>query len=110
MHHFHTCIYTLDPNDITAPPQQYALVGQNYTLLCNTSLANSFISSGRTGQLRAGTLTIKSIQLQDEGVYSCRVTVMAASIEKTIQLTVISKPILFQMFQTLAIVHVMHKK
>ena len=82
-----------DPNDITAPPQQYALAGQNYTLQCSLIIQGSFISWHRNGAIHASgrPLTLPSVQLLDEGMYECRVSVQGARIMKSVQLNVIGK-------------------
>ena len=81
----------VDPNDVTAPPQQYALAVQSYTLQCSSIIQGSFIAWLRsTVILSSGQpLTISSVQLSDEGMYECRVSVMGTSITKPIQLNVI---------------------
>ena len=86
---------TLDPNDVTAPPQQYALADQNYTLNCSSIIQGSFISWHRnTAILASGQpLTLYSVQLSDEGMYECRVSVQGARIMKSVQLNVIGKPL-----------------
>ena len=86
------CIH-VDPNDVTAPPQQYthALADQSYTLQCSSIIQGHFIAWLRhTVILSPGQpLTISSVQLSDEGTYECCVSVMGASITKPIQLNVI---------------------
>ena len=86
------CIH-VDPNDVTAPPQQYlhALADQSYTLQCSSIIQGHFIAWLRnTVILSPGqSLTISSVQLSDEGTYKCRISVMGASITKPIQLNVI---------------------
>ena len=46
-----------------------------------------------TNILSSGPLIISSIQLSDEGIYKCRVSVKGARIEKPVQLNVIGNQI-----------------
>ena len=85
---------TSDPNDVIAPPQQSALIGQSYTLDCSSDIDGVFISWQRDGQQAStGPLTISSVQLSDEGMYDCRVSINGASISKPVQFNVIGKMI-----------------
>ena len=86
---------TSDPNDVIAPPQQFALIGQSYTLDCSSDIEGVFISWQRDGQqdLSPAPLTISSVQLSDEGMYDCRVSINGASISKRVQFNVIGKMI-----------------
>ena len=78
-----------DPNDVIAPPRQFALIGQSYTLNCSSLIANPFISWLHNDADVPP--TIPSVQLSDEGMYVCRVSVNGASIEKSVQFNVIGK-------------------
>ena len=91
--HTHMLItISIDPNDITTPPQQYTFVGHDYTLQCSSDIADSFISWLRDGQLlSSGTLTISSVQLSNEGVFKCRVSILGASFEKPVQLNIVGE-------------------
>ena len=84
---------TSDPNDVIAPPQQSSLIGQSYTLDCSSDIEGVFISWQRDRQQApsAAPLTISSVQLSDEGMYDCRVSINGASINKRVQFSVIGK-------------------
>ena len=79
-----------DPNDITVPSQQYALVGESYTLNCSSVIQGAFISWLQNDMLLPSRV-LSSIQLSDEGTYNCRVSIMGARIEKPVRLNVIGK-------------------
>ena len=86
----------IDPNDTIALPQQYALAGQSYTLQCTSIIEEIFISWLQNDELiSSGPLTISSVQLSDEGIYKCCVSVIGtmAGFEKPIQLNVIGNHI-----------------
>ena len=90
----HTHTHTSDPNDVIAPPKQYALIGQPYTFQCSSVIPNqmSFVSWLRSGG--TGTLDLRitsSAQLSDEGEYICRVSVLDTSLEMSVQLGVVGK-------------------
>ena len=89
-----------DPNDVIAPPQQSALIGRNYTLDCTSNIVGVFISWQRDGQQAStGPLMIPSVQLSDEGMYDCRVSINGASISKPVQFNVIGKMVTHCVFQ-----------
>ena len=83
-----TYTHKLDPNDITAPTQQFALIGQSYTLECDSVIKNAIISWLQNNMF-VPSHVLSSVELSDERMYECRVSVMGASIEKPVQLNVI---------------------
>ena len=84
----------IDPNDITALPQQYALIDESYTLQCTSIIKGAFISWLQNDELLSfGPLKISSVQLSDEGIYECRVSVIGARTDKPVQLNVIGNQI-----------------
>ena len=84
-----THTHKLDPNDITAPTQQFALIGQSYTLQCNSIIKDAFISWRQNNNMFLPSHVLSSVELSDERTYECRVSVMGASIKKPVQLNVI---------------------
>ena len=96
--HTHTHKHS-DPNDVIAPPQQYTLINHSYTLNCSLLIADSFISWLHNGADVPS--TIPSVQLSDEGLYVCRVSINGASLEKPVQFGVIGKILLSHTMLTL---------
>ena len=65
-----------DPEDINAPPKQYALRGSAHTLQCNTSIDEQALISWYAAngtKLADGPYHIPNVSLTDEGEYECRV-------------------------------------
>ena len=82
---------------ILAPPQQYALDGENATLNCTTNFPNAFITWLReeddNNTVDIGDGIISDVSLEDEGMYICRVYLSHQDLIHTrrVQLRVISK-------------------
>ena len=68
--------YTFKLREILAPPQQYALDGENATLNCTTNFPNAFITwlreEDNNNTVDIGDGIIGDVSLEDEGMYICQ--------------------------------------
>lgn len=91
----HTRSLPADPDDINAPPVQYALYGSSYAMQCGVEDDSALVSWVTAGgdDLGRGALLMQNVSLADEGDYECEVYFSYSDVRmtKSVHLYVISK-------------------